>query len=161
MASGSDVPSLRNRKRKSSQISDVDDDIDAVPVLKIRPFSPLTTRPLNPSRIRPISRDDMVDQTHLAIDELGDPELILDEDKKARSQIKGKVGKNSKIKSSKFAIDHNGIHISESGDTAQPVAGPSRGSHRLDTIANDPNPLCLSKMEVTYITNYKDIYIND
>ena len=129
---------LRNRKRKSSQISAVDD-IGTGPVLKIRPFSPLTTRPLNPSRIRPISRDDMVDQTHLAIDDLGDPELILDEDKKARSQIKGKVGKNTKIKSSKFAIDHNGIHISESGDTAQPVACPSRGSHRLDTIANDPS----------------------
>ena len=32
---GSDVPNLRNRKRKSSQISAVDDDIDTVPVLKI------------------------------------------------------------------------------------------------------------------------------
>ena len=47
---------LRNRKRKSSQISAVDDDIDTGPVLKIRPFSPLTTRPLNPSRIRPIGQ---------------------------------------------------------------------------------------------------------
>ena len=47
----------------------------------------------------------MVDQNQLVEDEIGDPDLILDggdveEDRRARSQIKGKVGKNTKIKSS-------------------------------------------------------------
>jgi hypothetical protein len=43
------------------------------------------------------------DGTREEPDELnGDPDLILDEDRRARSQIKGKVGKNSKAKSSGY-----------------------------------------------------------
>ena len=43
------------------------------------------------------------DGTREEPDELnGDPDLILDEDRRARSQIKGKVGKNSKVKSSGY-----------------------------------------------------------
>ena len=32
------------------------------------------------------------------------------------------------------ALPFNGIHISETGDATEPVAGPSKGPHRLDTI---------------------------
>jgi hypothetical protein len=92
------------RKRKYSQIRD-DNMETSGPTLKIcRPFSPSNTLSLSPSRIRPIShlsRNDKVDKDNLALAELGDPDLILDEDQRARSQIKGKVGKNTKIKSSK------------------------------------------------------------
>ena len=86
----------------------------------------------------------MVNQNHSAADKLGDPDFILDDpevvegDKKARSQIKGKSGKNSKIKSS------NGIHISKSGN----AAGPSKGPQSLDTIVIDPN-LVLDDIEMT------------
>ena len=103
-----------------------------------------------------------------------DPELILDggdveEDKRARSQIKGKAGKSGKVKSStNFATPTPTdalVHYSNvcdpnlvlgdiettdsfnqscdeahevidklSDPTLEPVAGPSKGPHRLDTI---------------------------
>ena len=35
-------------------------------------------------------------------------------------------------------LPSNGIHIKESDDAPEPVAGPSKGPHRLDTLAIDP-----------------------
>ena len=108
--------SILVRKRKHSQIKDVNIIDTAVPPLKIRrPFSPsyvpdptfkLRTKGFVHHHHSNVDTIDQSDEDHQVIDKLGDPDLILDDrdvetDKRARSQIKGKVGKNSKIKSSK------------------------------------------------------------